>query len=177
MTPRAGRLAAGVGLGLAAAGLLALQGPGVDAAIRRGLRVGERPPAFSVQDLTGISQSLSQYEGQTIVLHFWATWCPYCQREIPKLEQVHREFQHDAVQVLAVSIDEDVHVLRHFVLQRRLTYPVIADAEDGFRLSDRYRINGIPVTYVIGPDGVTDVRLVGSSDILGAIRRTLAASL
>ena len=58
---------------------------------KEGFSLGQRPPAFSVLDITGQRQTLTQYRGQIIVLHFWASWCPYCRGEIPKLLQIHEQ--------------------------------------------------------------------------------------
>jgi thiol-disulfide isomerase/thioredoxin len=153
----------GLGMILATAGLAA----------EEGVRVGQRPPAFNVADLTGQPQTVKQYAGRILVLHFWATWCPYCRGEIPKLVTVQREFGPKGVSIVAVSVDRDVAQLKQFVGNIKLPYAVIADAESAESLVFRYRVRGIPVTYIIGRDGRIAARFMGASDLVGVVRRIL----
>ena len=145
---------------------------GSDAA--EGLASGQRPPVFHVTDLEGRPQSLAQYGGKVVVLHFWATWCPYCRAEIPKLLRIHRELAARGVTILAVGVDENVGQLRQFVASSRLPYAVIADAEANFALAQDYEIVGIPATYVIGRDGRLAALLSGPSDLFTVVQRVAA---
>jgi len=158
---------------LAAAGPSA--GPGAIGAERPriGLGVGFQPPEFSVKDLDGTAQSLAAYRGEVVVLHFWATWCPYCRTEIPELTELQEAWRAKGVRVLAVSTDADEGVLRQFVAAQRLAYPVIADRSGGSALAEQYGISGIPATYIIGRDGLIARRLNGASDIVDAVRAVL----
>ena len=173
-------LAAGLVVALAAAGA------GVsDAAAKRaqaakrdavGLGVGYRPPEFSGTDLQGRTHTLAAYRGSVLVLHFWATWCPYCRGEIPELTQLSGgEWAGRGVRVLAVSTDQGLEKLRRFVGKSGLPYAVIADAQQDFMISDKYGISGIPVTYVIGRDGHIASRLSGAGDIIAEVRKALEA--
>ena len=139
-----------------------------------GFGVGYWPPDFTAKDLAGHRQTLQQYQGRVVVLHFWASWCPYCRGEIPKLKQVEQRWTPHDVSILAVSTDHDVDTLKQFIDQQRLSYPVIADAQADFSISEQYGISGIPVTYVIGKDGRIVSRLHGSSDIAGTVQTALA---
>ena len=138
-----------------------------------GLGVGYRPPEFTASDLNGTRRSLEQ-NGQVVVLHFWASWCPFCRSEIPELTELHREWVSKGVRVLTVSTDEDVATLKQFVAQQGLSYPVIADAQAKDSVAEQYAISGIPVTYIIGRDGLIAQRLNGASEIIEAVKRTLA---
>ena len=141
-----------------------------------GLSVGQRPPPFAATDLRGQRQSLKQYRGQVVVLHFWATWCPYCRGEIPKLLEVYRHGETQDVTVLAVSVDRDVEQLAAFVTQATLPYIVIPDARSDTSLADLYGVQGIPVTYVLDRDGRIAYRFFGSADLIGAVQRLMAKS-
>jgi peroxiredoxin len=140
-----------------------------------GLSVGQRPPAFSVLDLRGQRQTLKQYRGRIVVLHFWASWCPYCRGEIPKLLEVHHGSEQ-GVTVLAVSVDRDLSQLQAFVEQAALPYVVISDAHGESSLARAYDVRGIPVTYLLDPDGRIAYRFFGSADLLGAVQHLLARS-
>ena len=141
-----------------------------------GLSVGQRPPAFSVLDLQGQQHSLKQYRGRVVVLHFWASWCPYCRGEIPKLLQIHEQNSPQEVAVLAVSVDQDLAQLQTFVQQAGLPYIVIPDARNPSSIASAYGVQGIPVTYLLDRDGRIAYRFLGSADLLGAMQRLLAPS-
>lgn len=141
--------------------------------IAEGLLVGQRPPRFSATDLSGTRHTLEQYEGSILVLHFWASWCPYCRSQIPELKTLHEEWAWKGVEVLTISIDQDLGKLRSFLQQSPLPYPVIADTETSLLLGQRYDVAGVPLTFVLGRDGQIIVRLRGRADILGAVRTAL----
>lgn len=138
-----------------------------------GLGAGYRPPQFTASDLDGQVHSLASYQGHVLVLHFWASWCPYCRGEIPELTQLYQEWASKGVRVLAVSTDQDVAKLRRFVGTTKLPYPVVADAAVPSSVAKRYGISGVPVTYIVTRNGRIASRLSGSGDILGAVQRAL----
>ena len=142
-------------------------------AVERGLQIGQRPPRFAADDLSGTRHALEQYEGSVLVLHFWASWCPYCRSQIPQLTELHNEWTWKGVSVLSVSIDENLEQLEQFMAQAALPYPVIADAATSLFIGERYGVSGIPVTYILGRDGRIVLRLDGRSDILGAVKLAL----
>lgn len=139
-----------------------------------GLTVGARPPGFSATDLNGSPHSLQRYQGKIVVLHFWASWCPYCRGEIPKLTRIQEEWASKGVAVLAISADEDVAQLKRFVAKERLPYPVIADAEARSSVASRYQLTGVPTTYVVARDGRIASRIEGRGDLIGAVQRALS---
>ena len=166
-------LAIAVGAGLADAAAKPSAAKKRDAV---GLGIGYRTPDFSATDLQGQPQSLASYKGSVLVLHFWASWCPYCRGEIPELTQLSQgEWTSKGVRVLTVSTDQELPTIQQFVAQSRLPYPVIADIQTDFSASDQYAISGIPVTYVIGRNGHIVSRLNGAGDITAEVRKALAA--
>ena len=135
----------------------------------RGVKPGLKPPEFSLKDLQGKRQSFAQYKGDVILLHFWATWCPYCRAEIPKLTRIHKELGDKGVTILSVSVDQNESKLRSFVDSKHIPYVVIPDVAQDFQMASEYAIAGVPVTYVIGRDGRIVTRLMGGGDLYGFI--------
>jgi thiol-disulfide isomerase/thioredoxin len=152
-----------------AAALLLAAGAGRAA---EGLAVGQRPPRFAAKDLQGRTHDLAAHEGQVVVLHFWASWCPYCRGEIPKLIQLH-EASSGALVILSVSVDEDPSRLDAFLARTKLPYPVIPDGAGQYALAERYRIVGLPTTYIIDAGGRIAAKLEGVGDLQGAVQRVL----
>lgn len=141
-----------------------------------GLRVGNRPPAFSSTDLKGQRHTLEQYHGSVVVLQFWASWCPVCREEIPKLKQLATQWQAKGVRVLTVSADDDPAALKRFLAKQPLPYPVILDSATRPSALAAYQVTGIPDTYILGLDGrISDHVVGGGSDLLSAVAEALRA--
>ena len=139
-----------------------------------GVGEGYQPPEFSGTDLAGAPHTLKAYAGQVLVLHFWASWCPYCRSEIEELVKLSGpDWTAKGVRVLAVSSDEDPAKLRQFLAQQPLPYPIIADVESKRSIGAQYGVRGIPVTIIIGRNGQITSRLDGAGEIIEAVQRAL----
>ena len=147
----------------------------VSAASPRGLRPGKQPPDFSAPDLTGAAQSLRAYRGKMVVLHFWATWCPYCRNEIPKLKEIQSRWGAKQVKILTVSVDEDLAKLQQFVKDQQLPYTVLWEGQAEDTISDLYGVAGLPTTYLIGKDGLVLNRVSGAADLVGMVQHAVEA--
>ena len=79
----------------------------------RPVESGEPAPDFSLPSLAGGSVELAQFQGKLVVLNFWATWCPPCVEEMPSLERLSRQGAERNLEVVTVSVDQDLSVLHH----------------------------------------------------------------
>ncbi|HEY1011376.1 MAG TPA: TlpA disulfide reductase family protein, partial [Herpetosiphonaceae bacterium] len=66
-------------------------------------RVTQTAPPFALPDLTGTMVRLSNYQGKVVVLNIWATWCPPCVRETPRLVRLAQQYQDAGLVVLGVN--------------------------------------------------------------------------
>lgn len=119
--------------------------------------------------LTGFERAdarLSDYAGHVVLLHFWATWCAPCLREMPSLEAFYdgpyRELEDRGLVVLTVTNDVRIEDVRRFQAERKLSVPIFLDPLGG--LHDRMQMIGHPATLVIGRDGDIVARLFGPQD-------------
>lgn len=81
-----------------------------------------------VIDFAGLQPLLEVRNDTTYIINFWATWCIPCVKEIPYFQQIHDQYQHQAVKVVLVSLDFTKHIdtrLKPFILKHRLTPEVI----------------------------------------------------
>lgn len=115
--------------------------------------VGRAAPDFRLRLLDGSDANLSDYRGKTVVLNFWASWCGPCRSEAPDLEAVHLA-NPDQVVVLGVNQQETQDAAAKFRDEFGLTYPMPLDRTG--EVSQAYRLPGLPVTVLIGPDGVIE---------------------
>ncbi len=117
--------------------------------------LGAPRPAFTLPDLTGQPVSISAWDGQVILLNFWATWCPPCREEMPDLADVQGEFGGRGFQVVGVAIDRPQAVAR-FIKAVNVDYPQLVGRENAMAVADRYG-NGygaLPHSVLIDRDGV-----------------------
>jgi peroxiredoxin len=115
---------------------------------------------FELESLDGRTVRLSDFAGKTVLINFWATWCPPCIEELPSLRALaeHFETQDDFV-LLAISTDDDWGVVRDFFEVEPPNFTVLLDR--GGKLSARYGTTKFPETYVLDPDGDVEGLVVG----------------
>lgn len=116
---------------------------------------------FTVKDIAGKSVKLSQYQGQVVLLNFWATWCVPCKREIPDLTALYRDYKERGFVVLGISVDSEVSAIKPFARQMKMNYPVLIGAgrED---LSQAFGpFGGFPTSVLVARDGKVCVRHTG----------------
>ncbi len=138
--------------------------------------IGARAPAFTLTDLQGKRQSLPDYRGDVVLLNFWATWCGPCLVEMPSMENLYRDLKHEGFAILAVSSDpQGREVTRPFAASRGLTFPVLHDAD--YRVSGRYGVRTLPMSFVIDRHGTLTHRVFGARDWNSPEARTLIRTL
>ena len=124
--------------------------------------MGQAAPGFTLPQLSSGNLSLSQYQGQVVVLNFWATWCPPCIEETPSLEQFATQMKPEGVIVIGVSVDEDPKALENFIQHFHLSYPIARDPSAA--LAHRYGTYKLPETYIIGRDGHVAEKIIGGTN-------------
>lgn len=102
---------------------------------------------FKLLTLDGEETSLYAYEGKTILLNFWATWCGYCVQEMPVLDAFN---ERDDLVVLAISVGEDEDTVREYIEENGYSFEVFLD-ESG-ELGETFGVTGLPTTLFLGPD-------------------------
>ena len=105
---------------------------------------------FTLTDLSGKKWTRRELTGKVVAINFWATWCPPCRKEMPDLDALYKKFQSKGFTVLAIS-DEDEATVRSFLKDHPVSYPILLDP--GRRVTQLYRVEGIPKTYIYGRDG------------------------
>lgn len=132
----------------------------------------EPAPDFSLPLVGGGTVSLASLRGQTVLIDFWATWCPPCLEEIPEINAVYRELQGTSASVLAISVDSlTPEALSDWLAERDVKYPVAVGDTD---LAGLYGADAFPFHVVIGPDGKVLERLESGFHDREQLRAVLA---
>lgn len=126
--------------------------------------LGAQLPAVALIGLRdGVPTSTSDLRGTSLVINFWATWCRPCRDEMPALERLSHRLSAHGVQVIGITLDQDLNLAREFVRDRELTFPIYADA-DKKALQSTLRIGALPETILLTPDGAIAARILGARD-------------
>jgi len=71
-------------------------------------------PEFRLTDITGTPLNLSDYQGEVVLLDFWATWCTPCRWEVPDLVELQGKYRASGLRVIGISLDDDAGPIRKF---------------------------------------------------------------
>lgn len=119
------------------------------------LKKGMPAPDFTVRALPGGEISLHDFNGQVVMLMFWASWCSRCKEELEFLKKVKEEYPSLVFITLNVEAEKaqavDAAKLQQAVDEWQL--PFIVAADRGLKVWDLYKISAIPTSLIIGPDG------------------------
>ena len=117
-------------------------------------------PDFALPDTLGAVFSLGDFDGDYLVLDFWASWCGDCRREIPELKALHEDFKDvkidgRPIMWLGVSFDHDEAAWKSLLEKEHMDWPQVSNliAWKQNPVSDAYGLHWIPTMYLIGPDG------------------------
>ena len=113
-------------------------------------------PPFILPDLKGRKRSLREFKGKFVMLNFWATWWPYCDRERSSLEKIHNLYGNRGLIVLAISIDQGSDekvrkLVKSYVSRKKLTFLNLLDPKSS--TATQYGVSGVPTNLFINPQG------------------------
>jgi peroxiredoxin len=124
-------------------------------------RIGTPAPDFTVQDADR-KVELRDFRGRTVILNFWATWCPPCVEEMPSLVQLQKRFKDKNVTVLGVSIDADGDAYHRFLKDHNVEFLTVRDPDA--KSSNLYGTFKFPETYIIDRNGIVRRKFIGPVD-------------
>lgn len=115
-------------------------------------------PDFTLTDQYGQSHTLSDYQGKTVFLNFWATWCGPCKMEMPDIQALYEDWDENAGELVVLGVagpnigqEGSAEDITAFLEENGYTYPVVMD-ETG-TLFYQYGISAYPTTFMIDTEG------------------------
>ena len=134
---------------------------GGDAVVLEAAPIAGHPaPEFELVSVAGETVRLSDFQGQPVILNFWATWCGPCRAEFPEFQQAAVD---NADRLVIIGINntsaDQADQIPGFLKEFGITFPIVLD-EDGQTIK-RYRILGLPTTIFIDSDGIINEVFTG----------------
>jgi thiol-disulfide isomerase/thioredoxin len=123
---------------------------------------GGKTPPLELADADGRVRKLSEWQGKTVVVNFWATWCAPCREEMPSLERLRSRAGDRPIDVVAVNVGESPERVAQFTREVPVTFAILFDRAGATAKS--WKVRGYPTSYVIGPDGRIRYYFVGELD-------------
>jgi thiol-disulfide isomerase/thioredoxin len=112
---------------------------------------GRPAPALKLADLDGRTTDLAALRGRWVMVHFWASWCGPCRREMPTLETLAREIPAERLGMVLVNTAETDDEVFAFLTIVAPSLSTLMD-RDG-RVTERWQPRGLPSSFLVDPDG------------------------
>ncbi len=107
---------------------------------------------FVLQDTNGNSISLTNFRGKVIILDFWDTWCPPCDREIPDFIKLYSQYKDRGFQMVGIALArKGVGAVKDYMKEKGVNYPVLIGTREILKAYGCCR--GIPTTYTLNKKG------------------------
>lgn len=115
---------------------------------------------FVLLDLDDQSRSAAEFDGQLVLLNFWAPWCAPCRAEIPLLNELQATYGKRGLQILGPAVDQR-EAVEQFQTDTPINYPVLLGMPDILHLQDAYGDQRLPYSVLIGRQGQVIFRQAG----------------
>jgi thiol-disulfide isomerase/thioredoxin len=112
---------------------------------------GRDAPDLILNDINGETYDISKHRGKWIFMHFWASWCGPCRREMPTIQAISSEFKDSGLSIVLVNTSEDEDTVFDFLGTVAPDMNTLLDS-DG-TVTERWQPRGLPSTWFVDPEG------------------------
>jgi len=124
---------------------------------------GQPAPDFTLKTLDGGTVTLSQLQGQPVLINFWASWCTPCRAEMPEIVRTYETHKADGLVVLAINMtfQDSLPEAQAFAREFHMPFPVLLD-DTGAVARDAYRVPVLPMSFFVDRKGLIVHRQIGA---------------
>lgn len=119
------------------------------------VEIGVLASDFTLADMNGKEHSLSDFKGKTVLLTFWASWCPTCRGENKHLSEIYPKYKSQGFEIFAVSLDRSKTNWEKAVEKDGITWLQVSDLEGvDSPIATLYGVYSTPTTFLIDSTGI-----------------------
>lgn len=115
---------------------------------------------FTLPNIKGETQSLTDYRGKVVLVNFWASWCMPCVEEMPELTQLKQHLAGQPFEILALNVGEGENRVKHFAKRTSFNLPVLMDKSS--KVFNEWKIEIMPTSFLIDARGRVRYRARGN---------------
>lgn len=119
-------------------------------------------PELALERLDGGMLGRNDVKGLTVIVNFWATWCPPCRKEMPALQRAWESLRDENILLIGIAVGENKPAVARYVEKMNLEFPIALDPTTD--TSSAWGVRGLPTTYVVDPSGRIVLEAVGERD-------------
>jgi thiol-disulfide isomerase/thioredoxin len=134
--------------------------------------IGKPAPELTVSNLQGEPLALAAFKGKTVLLDFWATWCPPCRADGPALDKLYKKYGQQELMILGISVSEERAIVEKYLAEHPHAFPVVLTTEN--EMPRPYQIGIFPTYIVIDKDGNVTAAVEGDKgfgDLRGLLKK------
>ena len=117
---------------------------------------------FTLKDVDGEEFELEDARGNWVFLHFWASWCGPCRKEMPAIQKLADTLTDDSFQIVMINTAEDEDTIFEFLASIGVELNSLMDS-DG-QVTEIWKPRGLPTTFLISPKGEVKYQAIGGRD-------------
>ena len=108
--------------------------------------------------------SLNNYGENTVMINFWATWCAPCRKEMPSLDKIKSLDEFNELYIIPINIGGEKNEKSKFFFEELKIKNLEVFSGSGQKLSEKFKLRGLPTTILIDKNGYEFARIVGYID-------------
>ena len=146
---------------LATAAIFLSAGPNLALAASHNYRA-PKSPDFSIMANDGQTYNPDYLKGNVVLLYFWATWCPYCRKAVPHMNDLANEYANASFTMIGICGSKDTDSWHTYIDDHRMDWPQYFDANR--RMAYLFGASGVPNFFLIDRNGYVVYHQVGWDD-------------
>ena len=127
------------------------------------IEINQPAPELTLYDLDGNQVSLSDFEGEVVLVNNWATWCPPCRHEMPEFNAYFEKYHADGFQIVAIEAGQPKSEVEAFVNEMGLDFVILLDPEN-LSLAT-FQNSSLPNSWIIDRQGNLRMAWLGAINL------------
>lgn len=119
-------------------------------------------PVLTISDIDDTPFEASEYQGKWFFVHFWASWCGPCRREVPAIQKMWQVMQKEGLALAFINTAEDEDTVFSFLSIHAPELRPLMDS-DG-QVTEMWKPRGLPATYLVDPNGIVRYQAIGGRE-------------